>query len=609
MKITSLTFFFLFVVCSMLFAQTPKIQGELKKWHTIRLLFDGPKCSETDFRPNPFLDYRLEVNFTNGLKTYKVPGFFAADGDAAETSAISGNQWQVNFVPDEVGTWNYRVSFRSGKNISISDLSDEGKTLAPDGVSGSFEVAESDKDALGFQAKGRIIYTGERYLKFSGSGEYFLKNGADSPENFLAYVDFDQTYRFGNKAIFREGEANPKESCHKFETHIKDWKADDPSWQGGKGKGIIGALNYLASQGVNSQYMLTMNIQGDGKDVWPYADHDERYRFDCSKLAQWDMVFSHMDKLGMMMHFVLQETENECLLDGGNTGVQRKVYLRELVARFGHHLGVTWNMGEENGPTDWSPVGQTDQMRKDMANYLKSVNPYPNFVVVHTHSDNEHQDQVLNPLLGFESLDGPSMQIGNIENTNKRTAHFINESAKTKKPWVVMFDELGPAHKGVMPDEFDAQHDTVRQYALWGSLMAGAAGAEWYFGYRYPHNDLMCEDFRSRELWWKQTKIATNFFLINLPLAEMKTANELVNPSNAYCLAKPGQVYVVYLPKAEITELTVPEGKYTIKWFNPRTGEKLLDGSLKTLIGGGKVPLGMPPVNEGKDWVVAVIKQ
>lgn len=608
MKITSLTFFFLVVLCSMLLAQTPKIQRELKKWHTIRLLFDGPQCSETDFRPNPFLDYRLEVTFTNGTKTYKIPGFFAADGNAAETSAVSGNQWQVNFVPDEAGIWNYRVSFRSGNNISISELADEGKELTPDGLFGSFQVTETDKNASGFQAKGRIVYTGKRYLKYSESGEYFLKNGADSPENFLAYTDFDQTYRFGNKAIFREGEANPKESCHKYETHIKDWKTGDPSWQGGKGKGIIGALNYLASQGVNSQYMLTMNIQGDGKDVWPYADHDERYRFDCSKLAQWDVVFSHMDRLGMMMHFVLQETENECLLDGGHTSVQRKVYLRELVARFGHHLGVTWNMGEENGPTDWSPVGQTDQMRKDMANYLKSVNPYPNFVVVHTHSDNEHQDSVLNPLLGFESLDGPSMQIGNIENTNKQTAHFIGESAKTKKPWVVMFDELGPAHKGVMPDEFDAQHDTVRHYALWGSLMAGAAGAEWYFGYRYPHNDLMCEDFRSRELWWKQAKIASDFFLNNLPLAEMKAANELVSSTNAYCLAKPGEVYVVYFPQAEAAEINLPEGKYLIKWFNPRTGGKLLDGTIKILTGGGKVSLGMPMVKDGKDWVVVVMK-
>ncbi len=608
MKKLSLTFALLIGLCAMLAAQSPKIIGELTKWHILHLLFDGPQCSETDFRPNPFLDYKLEVTFTNGSKSYKVPGFFAADGNAAETSAISGNQWQVNFVPDEAGTWNYRVSFRSGKNISISDEINDGKVLAPDGLAGSFQIAETDSAAPGFQSKGRIICTGDRYLRFSGTGEYFLKNGADSPENFLAYTDFDQTYRFGNKAVIREGEANPKESCHKYETHIRDWKPGDPIWQGGKGKGIIGALNYLASQGVNSQYMLTMNIQGDGKDVWPYSDHDERYRFDCSKLAQWDLVFDHMDRLGMMIHLVLQETENECLLDGGYTGVQRKVYLRELVARFGHHLGVTWNMGEENGPADWTPVGQTDQMRKDMANYLKLVNPYPNFVVVHTHSDKEHQDKILNPLLGFKSLDGPSMQIGNVENINERIAHFVTESAQTKKTWVVMLDELGPAHKGVMPDQFDAQHDTVRHFALWGSLMAGASGAEWYFGYRYPHNDLMCEDFRSRELWWKQTKIATDFLMNNLPLAEMKAANGLIEPAGAYCLAKPDEVYVVYLPTAEAARISLPKGKYTIKWFNPRTGGKFQDGSLKTLTGGEKNSLGMPPKNDGKDWVVVIKK-
>ncbi|MFA5326315.1 MAG: DUF5060 domain-containing protein [Prolixibacteraceae bacterium] len=606
MKQITLTISLLFALCSLLPGQSPEIRGELKRWYTIHLIFDGPQCNETDFRPNPFLDYRLEIIFTNGDKTYKVPGFFAADGNAAETSAISGNKWQVNFVPDEAGLWKYSVSFRGGKNISISNEANEGKTLAQDGFSGTLQIDETGPDATGFQAKGRIVYTGEHYLKFSGTGDYFLKNGSDSPENFLAYTGFDQTYRFGTKAVIREGEANPKESCHAYEPHIKDWKAGDPTWQNGKGKGIIGALNYLASQGVNSQYMLTMNIQGDGKDVWPYNDHDERYRFDCSKLAQWDIVFDHMDRLGMMMHFVLQETENECLLDGGWTNVQRKVYLRELVARFGHHLGITWNLGEENGPTDWSPVGQTDQMRKDMANYLKSIDPYPGFVVVHTHSDNDHQDKILTPLLGFGNLDGPSMQIGNIKNVNARIWHFISESAQTKQPWVVNLDEIGDASRGVMPDSFDAQHDTVRHYALWGSLMAGAGGAEWYFGYRYPNNDLNCEDFRSRERWWKQTKIATDFFGNNLPLGQMAAANQLVSEAGAYCLAKAGEVYVVYLPKVNSPEMNLPEGKYTIQWFNPRTGGKLQDGTIKNVNGGENADFGKPPVEDGGDWVVVL---
>ena len=40
------------------------VSGELKKWHTVTIDFDGPTHSETDVGPNPFLDYRLQVAFT-----------------------------------------------------------------------------------------------------------------------------------------------------------------------------------------------------------------------------------------------------------------------------------------------------------------------------------------------------------------------------------------------------------------------------------------------------------------------------------------------------------------------------------------------------------------
>lgn len=608
MKQIKLTILIVLIICMNLYAQPVQILGKPIKWHTLKLILEGPKSSETDFSPNPFLDYRFEVTFSKGSRTIKVPGFFAADGNAAETSATSGNKWQVNFVPDEAGIWNYQVSFRTGNELAINTSAIEGNPLAPDGLSGTIEIGETDPKAPGFYSKGRVEYVGERYLKHRETGEYFLKCGADSPENFLAYTGFDQTYRYGSKEIIREGEANPKESIHRYTNHLKHWNTGDTDWKDGKGKNIIGALNYLASQGVNSQYMLTMNIQGDGKDVWPYAIYNERYRFDCSKLAQWDLVFSHMDRLGMMIHLVLQETENECLLDGGFTEVQRKVYLRELVARFGHHLAVTWNLGEENGATNWSPVGQTDQMRKDMANYLKAINPYPNFVVLHTHSTNEEQDKYLNPLLGFENLDGPSMQISDPKNINARVSHFITEAAKTNKTWVVMLDELGPAHKGIMPDEFDAQHDTVRHLALWGSLMAGAGGAEWYFGYRYPHNDLNLEDFSSRENWWKQSRIALDFFRNYLPFHKMKAANELISTEGAYCLAFAPEIYTVYLPKSKSADILLPEGKFAVRWYDPRNGGKLQEGRIKQLTGGGKVSPGLPLSDEEKDWVILITK-
>ncbi|MFW6290527.1 MAG: DUF5060 domain-containing protein, partial [Mariniphaga sp.] len=93
-----------------------KVEGELKQWHKVTLVLNGPETSEWA-KENPFLDYRLEATFTNGNKSYTVPGFFAADGNAAETSADEGNVWKVRFRPDATGEWNYKISFRKGKDI------------------------------------------------------------------------------------------------------------------------------------------------------------------------------------------------------------------------------------------------------------------------------------------------------------------------------------------------------------------------------------------------------------------------------------------------------------------------------------------------------------
>ena len=598
---------FILLACSCQSSTDPfiNIEGDLQQWHKVTLVLNGPGTSEMA-KENPFLDYKLEATFSQGTISYTVPGYFAADGNAGETSAREGSTWKVHFRPDAPGTWTYRISFKKGKNLAVLDIDNEGESVAADGMEGSLEISESDKSGPDFRARGRIVNGGKGYFKFQGSDELWIKNGADSPENFLAFQDFDQTMRFSMKNVFREGEANPETSIHSYEAHLSDWKEGDPTWQNGKGKGIIGALNYLQSAGVNSVYMLTLNILGDGKDVWPYTDYNERYRFDCSKLDQWEVVFDHMESLGIMTHFVLQETENECLLDIGQNGVQRRVYLRELVARFGHHLALTWNMGEENGPAHWTPIGQTEEQKKDMATYLKTINPWPSNVVLHTHANDELQDEYLNPLLGFEHLDGPSLQIGNPARVHERVKHWVKASEEAGMRWIVNLDEIGPAWKGAMPDMDDPNHDTIRHQCLWGTLLAGGTGVEWYFGYRFAHNDLMLEDFRSRELWWKQSTLATKF-INGFPLEEMTCMDEVVDRDGAFCLAKEGELYVVYLPAGGDARLKVDlSAPMTVQWFNPRSGGDLSEGSVSSIEGSGYVSLGYPPSDPELDWVAVV---
>ena len=114
-------------------------------------------------------------------------------------------------------------------------------------------------------------------------------------------------------------------------------------------RAIIGALNYLASEHVNSIYFLTMNVGGDGKDVWPWigpidrqgaARENDNLHFDTGKLRQWETVFDHAQRLGIFLHVVFNEAEeaNKRELDDGELGPERKLYYREMIARFGHHL-------------------------------------------------------------------------------------------------------------------------------------------------------------------------------------------------------------------------------------------------------------------------------
>ncbi len=418
-----------------------KIGGELKTWHKVTLDLSGPYANEKDNAPNPFTDYRMTVSFTHADGTkYVVPGFFAADGNAANSSADSGTVWRAHFAPDKVGEWTYKVSFQQGKNAALNNDAASDALAAFDGKSGTITVGETDKQGRDLRARGRLNYVGKHYLQFAGSGQYFLKVGADAPETLLAYADFDNTIA-----------GNPKKAPLKtWSAHIQDWNEGDPTWGDAKGKGLIGAINYLSGKGCNAFSFLTYNAGGDGDNVWPFIQRDDKLHYDCSKLDQWAIVFDHGTARGMYLHFKMQETENDDhkkgkaegggfvpeSLDGGNLGLQRKLYCRELIARFGHNLALNWNLGEENT--------QSTEQAKAMIDYIADLDAYDHNIVVHTFPD--QQDKVYRPLLGNRSkLTGASLQNSSLETTHEQTVKWVQESAKAGKPWIVAFDESGSA--------------------------------------------------------------------------------------------------------------------------------------------------------------------
>ena len=552
------------------------------QWQPTSLSFEGPELEEQG-TPNPFTDFRLDVTFQLGARKVVVPGYFAVDGNAAETSADKGRVWQVQWLPDTPGLWKWTARFRMGAGIAQAEQAEAGTATAFDGQTGSIRVNAYDPAAPGFYSEGLLRYTGERYLRFAATGEAFLKGGTDSPENLLAFADFDQT-----------------EPTHRYEPHAADFKEGDVTWQGGKGKNLIGALNYLASKEMNSVYFLTMNVKGDGKDVWPWTSRDERMRFDCSKLAQWELVFRHMDKLGLVLHIVHQETENDQLLDGGELGSERRLYYRELIARFGHHPAIVWNLGEENT--------NTLEQQQAIAKFFGENDPYRHPRVIHTFPS--QMEKVYAPLLGDSNLEGASFQFGKAVRSHPEAVDWLTRSEAAGRPWFVCVDEIGPASICLPPDIQDPEHPHEVRHALWGNLIAGGSGAEWIVAYdtwpRIPakHLDIACENLRPWENIWTLTAIANRFFREHVPFATMRTADHLVEKDHAWCLAQPGAVYVVYLFGDQQTTLELPEGEFTVSWFNPWKGGDLIPGS--PLIGPGRQSLGMPPADSSKDWVALV---
>ncbi len=560
-----------------------EISGELKTWHKITFTFNGPESSERGI-PNPFTDYRLTVIFSQKGQTFVVPGYYAADGKAAFTSAEAGTKWRVHFSPNMTGEWNYKVSFQQGDGIAVNGT--DGKSAGyMDGEKGSFIIEETDKTGRDLRSQGRLQYVGEHYQKFSKSGKYFLKCGVDAPENLLAYYEIDNTPNIGNR-------------LKNLNNHSKDYINDANDFLWGpvsqKGKNILGAINYLSEKGLNAFSFLTFNVDGDDQNVFPYLlniDLDKyqesgntkknrnlweelvvHNRFDVSKLDQWEQIFSYGEIKGMFLHFKTQENENDQKMDGGELGAERKLYYRELIARFGHHLALNWNLGEENT--------QTIKQLKEEAAFFAQNDPYKNLVVLHTFP-NEHEKYYL-PLIGNQSeLNGLSIQTNEIDFSRVHSVvdKWVKASAKEGKKWVVAVDEPGDASHSLLPDKDNPEHNNARINALWGTFMAGGCGTEWYFGYKHAHSDLTCESWRSRDLFWDQCKIALDFFNENdIPVSEMIGMDDLTASENDYVFAKSSETYLIYAKMGGTIELSLPDVGYNIIWVNPITGnEKILN--------------------------------
>ncbi len=519
-KLLGISILVLQVLPNSLFAQTTH-----PKWSKIELSFVGPDSKARGDR-NPFA-ISLDVTFTgpHGSK-YRVPGFYGGNGRGGE----DGNVWKVRFSADLEGEWKYLT---------------ESQERRFDGRSGRFVVSKVADDALGFWKWGRLESVGTsknkiRYLKFR-DGPYWLKAGCDDPENFLGnYKNYDNL-------------AKRKK-----------------------------AVDFLAERGINSLYIMTHNIGGDDKDVWPWlgarsneamSNGGKNARFDIPKFDQWRDLFEHMQDRGVVPYLVLED-------DSAWKGYDHARYYREMVARFGYLPALVFNFGEEANE-NYRLSESLEFMRQ-----LMTIDPYNHPRGIH------NVNRANSDYVDAEQIDFTSIQTGSpgsrqgLERAlehNRIALDWIKHcEARSRRILVVNFDEARP--------EEDRR--------CWWSVYMG--GGVWETHVRRPYD----RPLSSWEPVWTQLGGA-RAFMESVPFWKMSPRNDLVTDGKAFCLADPGGDYVLYLPVGGEVAVKLLDGPYDFDWWNPANGK---DGIFQDAgeVRGGLQRFRAP---DKGDWALRIVRK
>lgn len=492
--------------------------GSFAKWRRVELSLLGPDTKARG-EPNPFTVVVEGLFTAPSGKQWKVPGFYDGDGHGGP----DGMAWKVRFSADELGEWSF-----TSQSVDAS----------LHGWTATFTVTAAPADAAGMYRSGRLEVVGTaanqiRYLKCR-EGPYWLKAGCDDPENFLG-------------------------KSSNYDTNAKR----------------MAAIDYLAAKGINSLYIMTHNLDGDDKDVWPWlgrtakeakANGGANARFDVATLEEWRQLFDHMQAKGVVVYLVLED-------DSAWKGYDHARYYREMVARFGYLPALLFNFNEEYNENYTLPEA-LDFMRQ-----LKDLDPFQHPRGIH------NVNAPTDAYISATQVDFTSIQ-------TKGTSPL--EHHRMTVDWIQRCRAL--QHRVLMIGYDEGRPEEDRR-AWWSAYLGGGV---WEAHVRPPYD----RPVSAWETVWTELGGARAFMEL-LPFWEMEPANDVVENGMAFCLAKRGEVYAFYLPEGGPIEISLPPGgPFTAAWWNPGNGKH---GRLQNeqVLSGGRQKLIAP--NAG-DWAVRVVR-
>jgi hypothetical protein len=261
----------------------------------------------------------------------------------------------------------------------------------------------------------------------------------------------------------------------------------------------------------------------------------------------------------MIASVVLLHPHDESLRSAGPDVMRvAKGLIRYAVARLGSYWNVVWSVANE-----WqrSLTFSYDDM-DELGAYLHRIDPYQRLTACHHYGRFEFYDK--------EWTDMSSMQ-------HRGLPHEINrgiiQNRHFNKP--VLNEEYGYEGDNHSPpnDPHNVRHD------CWAIAMAGGYGT---YGDKTKGPKIAV--YFSAVLRDSVGAVAPDAlqhlrpFMESTGYREMAPGNEFLSdcdPQMAFCLAKPGHEYIVYVVQGDSfrINLTHVHGALSARWYNPRTGQ------------------------------------
>ncbi|MBN2411501.1 DUF5060 domain-containing protein [candidate division KSB1 bacterium] len=451
-----------------------------------------------------------------------------------------GNMWKIRFMPDQVGEWRYRAAFSDG-SFMISGAF----TCVHSDIPGMISIDETNPVWFGYKGGKyiliRSLHVGDRFF-------------ADLP-NVVTGEDWDSEKR----EIFLDWAQQQGYNTLSVASHYLNRDVENR----GRGWNTPDLWDEAAARPNSNEYQRMEAVLNELTTrkmlVFPFAGF-------FGKSADWPTELSLQD-----------------------------FYIRYTLARLGPYWNLLFNV---SGP---EPLLQNHEDQYKNAMTFECINQLGRLI--------SGLDIFLHPL----SLHNP-------------TKAWETGDPFKNQDWYTFTTLQGPKtidrlqlYEGLLRNHHNAK-PLYAQETLWS-------------GNKY-HPDYTDEDLRKNAIVIMMAAAALNFadndgtsssgfsgtlelgqrhqdrhdiiknvwdFFEGIPFYELKPRPDLVNAG--FCLADPGQIYLVYLPEPEKLRVDVGKGSYKVDWINAADTSERFAGSISPdgLISGLPKTIG--------DWLVYVTRE